>query len=242
MRKSIYTLNLNGEYAPQICAMTYPMLRRYAAKIGAEFHVITEDRFPGWPANYNKLQIYELAKERKDDWSIYFDSDAVIHPDCFDVTDHLPMDTVMHHTSDLGCNRWKYDRFFRRDGRNIGSCGFFCVASSWCREFWKPLTDLSLEEALENISPAVTERNFDLGPEHFLDEYVMSRNVAKYGLKFETFVDLKKRIGDRVEGSYVWHTYLASNEEKVRQIAEVLLTWQTLKQSVKFPDWMTHGR
>jgi hypothetical protein len=46
-------------------------LQAYASKIGAEFRVIRERRFPGWPLDYEKLQIHELAREDGNDWSIY---------------------------------------------------------------------------------------------------------------------------------------------------------------------------
>ena len=36
MRKTLYVLNVEG-YAPQITALTYPLLRYYADRIGAEF-------------------------------------------------------------------------------------------------------------------------------------------------------------------------------------------------------------
>jgi O-methyltransferase len=120
--KGIYTLNI-ANYAPEITALTYPLIERYAEKIGADFYVIDERQYPGWPVVYEKLQIHRLAREHGREWILYFDSDALVHPDLFDVTEHLPKDTVMHNGVDLAGNRWaQYDRFFRRDGRHIGSC------------------------------------------------------------------------------------------------------------------------
>ncbi len=46
IRKTIYTVNI-GDYAPDICALTYPLIQAYANKIGANFHVIRERKFPG---------------------------------------------------------------------------------------------------------------------------------------------------------------------------------------------------
>ncbi|HWB97853.1 MAG TPA: hypothetical protein VG672_14160 [Bryobacteraceae bacterium] len=45
IKKTVYTLNI-GDYAPEICALTYPLMEAYARKIGADFHVIRERKFP----------------------------------------------------------------------------------------------------------------------------------------------------------------------------------------------------
>src|SRR5271167_1374086 len=136
MRKSLWTLNVEN-YAPEITALTYPLLKRYARKIGADFRVITTRKFPEWPVTYEKMQVYEGGKEN--DWNIYIDSDAIVHPDMFDPTDHMGGDTVAHNGRDFAGNRWVYDRFFRRDGRHIGSCNWFTVGSDMCIDLWRPL-------------------------------------------------------------------------------------------------------
>ena len=93
VKKTIYTLNI-GDYAPEICALTYPLIQAYARKIGADFHVIRERKFPEWPIVYEKLQIYELGRKHGNDWNIFVDSDTLINPEMFDVTEHLHKDTV----------------------------------------------------------------------------------------------------------------------------------------------------
>src|ERR1700723_715863 len=130
IRKTLYTLNIDN-YAPEICALTYPLMKNYARKIGAEFCIIDTRLFPEWPAVYEKLQIHQMARGEgfmdptgawvtKDppDWNIFVDSDALISPEFFDVTEQLSKDTVLHNGRDMGGIRWKYDEYFRRDGRN----------------------------------------------------------------------------------------------------------------------------
>lgn len=126
-KKTVFTLNIDN-YAPEITELTYPFLEHYAKRIGADFHVITERRFPGFPPVYEKLQIYRLAQEQANDWNIFFDSDALVHPDTIDFTQHLGKDTVAHNGSDMAAIRWTYDRFFLRDGRNIGSGNWLTIA------------------------------------------------------------------------------------------------------------------
>lgn len=231
MKKVLYTLNVGNSYEPTVTAMTYPLMKRYAAKIGAEFQVISDRKFPSFPVVYEKLQIYDLGREN--DWNIYVDGDALIHPDLFDITEFLPRDTVLHNGRDLANNRWRYDRFFRRDGRHYGSCNWFTVASSWCIELWKPLDDLTMQEAVGNIFLTQSELNSGvMEPSHLLDDYTLSRNIAKYGLKADTFMQMKQRLGDN--GDYLWHMYAISVEEKIKQMREVLIRWGVLKVKLSF--------
>src|SRR6266849_4779454 len=170
MRKTVWTLNIDN-YTPEVTALTYPLLRHYAQKIGADFAIIRERRFPEWPVVYEKLQIFELGQDN--DWNIYLDSDALVHPEMFDPTNHVPSDTVLHNGNDMAGNRWKYDRHFRRDARHIGSCNWFTAAPRDCIDLWRPL-DLKSWEAQANIYPTVQEMNaecFNAG--HLVDDYAL---------------------------------------------------------------------
>jgi hypothetical protein len=229
VKKTVYTLNV-GDYAPEICALTYPLLQAYARKIGAQFHVIRERKFPEWPMDYEKLQIYELAREHGNDWSIYIDSDALVNPEMFDVTDHLHKNTVCHNGKDMAGIRWKYDHYFRRDGRHIGSCNWFAIGSDWCLDLWKPLDDLSPADAIANISITVGERNSgycETG--HLVSDYTLSRNIARFGLKFQTLIELCGRLGWNGPGGqpanpFLFHKYNISNERKVQELLMILST------------------
>lgn len=250
MKKIIWTLNVKGNYSPDIINLTYPLIKKYAHKIGADFNVITERKWPEFPVVYEKLQIYELG--RGNDWNIFIDSDALIHPDFWDVTEMVPRDTVFHVGQDFAPNRWTYDRFFRRDGRNIGSCNWFAAASDWCIDLWTPLDvppdPLTLDEALLRIHPIASElasRRYIRGeknqimpddkglphtvakpiitPEHLIDDYTLSRNIAKYGLQFINLQSIKQRTGD--QGDYFWHLYQISIEEKIEGIKKCLVEW-----------------
>lgn len=222
MKKTVFTLNI-GNYEPEITALTYPFLQAYAEKIGADFHIITERKFPDFPPVYEKLQIFELGRDN--DWNIYFDSDALVHPDLFDVTNHLPKDTVLHWGNDMAGNRWRYDKYFQRDGRHIGSGNWFTVASDWCLDLWRPLDDLTLEEAVKNIFPTVAERNTGIEPAHLIDDYVLSRNIARYGLKFKGFKAIQKELGSDSE-VYFFHNYFLLPEQKVARIREQIEIWE----------------
>jgi len=216
--KVVFTLDI-GNYEPQITELTYPLMQSYARKINAHFCILNERRFPGWPVSYEKMQIFE----RGTDWNLFFDADTLIHPDTIDFTVHMKRDTVYHNSSDMAHLRWKYDEYFLRDGRNIGSGNWLAFASDWCCDLWKPL-EISLEEALENIHPTQEELNGGLTRDHFIDGYTVSRNIAKYGLKFDTIENLLKELGMGDE-RFFWHGYNMTSEQKLLQMKSVLQGW-----------------
>ncbi len=223
LRKTIFTLNI-GDYNPEITKLTRPLLMHFAKKIGADIVDIKERKFPTWPVVYEKLQIYELAQQFGPGWNIYIDSDTLINPDMFDPTDHMSLNTVAHNGKDMAGNRWRYDRFFLRDGRHIGSCNWFAIASHLCVDLWKPLDDLTLEQALDNIFPTVPERNGIIDREHLIDDYTLSRNIAKFGLKHDTVQDICKRMG--FEAGWLWHKYNLAEDQKIGEMREVLKVWR----------------
>ena len=225
MNKALWTLVVDG-YPEEITRRTHPLLKYYARKIGADFRVITKRKFPNFPPECEKLQIYELG--RGYDWNLFLDSDTLVNPDMFDLTEHVSKDTVMHYAADFAGNRWVYDRFFRRDGRNIGDCGWFTLASDWCHEVWEPLTDLTLEEVEARIFPVRCEVAAGITARHCVDGYIVGRNIAKYGLKFKTYLDLLKELG-REGDVYFWHQCLLTKEEKIRDMDIVLKAWGLLK-------------
>jgi hypothetical protein len=224
IKKTIFLLNINN-YAPELTALTYPFIERYAEKIGAGIHIIKERKYPDFPIVYEKLQVYELAQQMENDWNIYIDSDALIHPETIDFTELIPKDVVAQNGTDMGAIRWKSDRFFRRDKRYIGTCNWFTIFSDWCIELYKPIDDMTLPEILASIYPNVAEMNFGMELGHFVDDFVISRNLAKYGLKYTTLKQLEVAHG-LPEASFFWHQYLISTDEKVRQIKEIIKkTW-----------------
>jgi hypothetical protein len=223
----IYLLNIDS-YAPEVTALTYPLIHAWARKIGAEVQMITERRFPGWPVVYEKLQIHRLAQENKADWHIYLDSDALVHPNTPDWTQFLSRDTVAHNGVDHAAIRWRYDEYFLRDGRNVGSCNWNTIASSWCLDLWRPLDDLTCAEAVARITPTHDERRSGvIDAAHLIDDYALSRNIARFGLKVQTLIALEKRLGLDGQGGpgFYHHCYTKSTADKASEYRQVLRDW-----------------
>ena len=215
--KCVWTLNING-FAPEITDVTYPYIKEYAEKIGADFRIISSRTWPDAPATYEKLQLHWLGEQY--DWNIYIDSDALVHPDMFDVTRYIYPDTVMQYGHDIIGTRFKDNKYFRRDTRQISSCNWFTIASSDCLDLWHPLEDMSVQEALANIKPQLKEKA-TCSDGHLLDDYVLSVNIAKYGLRYKTFLDLLKHLHS--EGTQMFfHSHLYTRKEKAYILPRVM--------------------
>lgn len=227
IKKTLFTLNINNNYDKELTDLTYPYLKHYAHKMGADFHVITERKFPDYPVTYEKLQIYELSQQMENDWNIFIDCDALIHPDLMDITVHLPFDHVAHFGEDIASYRWIYDKYFLRDGRHIGSCTWFIVASSWNTELWKPIDDMTLDEIEASILPIRKEILNGITPLRLIEDYVMSRNIAKYGLKYMSFDTILNKFNQTADG-LVYHRYMMPDEEKIVRLKTQMKAWNLL--------------
>lgn len=227
IKKTIYTLDIDNAYYKELTDLTYPYIKKYAHKIGADFHIISERKFPEYPVTYEKLQIYELSQEMENDWNIFIDCDTLIHPDMMDFTVHIPFDHVCHFGEDIASYRWKYDKYFLRDGRHIGSCTWFAIASSWCTEFWKPIDDMTLDEIEASIFPTRKERDAGITPLRLIEDYVVSRNIAKYGLKYISFDSILKNLGQDGQ-ALIFHRYMMPVEEKVVRLKQQMRGWYLL--------------
>lgn len=215
--RCVWTLNIDN-YAPEITAVTYPWIKYYADKIDADFRIINERKWPGAPTTYEKLQLFTEGEAY--DWNIYIDSDALIHPDMFDVTRHIKPDTVLQYGSDLAGTRWKDDKYFRRDTRQLSSCNWFTVASSDCLDLWHPLEDLTVEDALKNTRAQLKEAP-TCSDGHLIDDYVLSRNIARYGLHYRTFLDLLHFL-KMDNAQFMFHTHLFTRKEKAYILPRVM--------------------
>ncbi len=225
-KKIIYLLNIDN-YAPEITAITYPLIERYAKKIGAEIIQITERKFPDFPPVYEKFQIYELCKQNPADWYIYIDSDAVLHPDLFDITAVISKDTVFQVGTDFSPVRSKPNNFMLRDGRWIGTCNWFTVFSDWCIDLFNPDIGMTREEILEHCFVTNLE-HFIFDRKHLIDDYILTSNVARYGLKRKDWTTLVKELGYPEYNDFFYHEYLIPTDEKIIRLRDKAAQWTSI--------------
>lgn len=171
MKKAIWVVNVD-DYFPELCELTRPTIKNYARKIGADYNEITERKYPEYPPTYEKLQLHGLAADYH--WNILSDMDNLIHRNMFDVTEFLDPRVVGFFSSFDANNMFHVEKdiYFQRDGRNVGIATGFVVSSWMTHDLWTPL-EYGVEKAKE-----MTKRWF------IIDEFCISRNLARFGLKF----------------------------------------------------------
>lgn len=212
--KTIYVLNIDN-YLPEITSITYPLIRDYCKRIGAEFIEIKDRKFKDYPITYEKLQIYELGKNS--DWNIYIDSDVLISPYLQDITNDVNHNTVIIKDGFKADLKFPINSYLLRDGRNFGVSGCLIACSNICHDFWRPI-EISSEEMINNIM--ISEENIQKGltKGHYSDEYAFTMNVARFGLKC---IGLKKW-----EHEFIYHPYDYDNQEdKLNDLKRVLREW-----------------
>ena len=185
MRKLIHVVNINN-FFPELFALTSPTIRSYAERNGYMINMITERKFPDYPINYEKMQVYEDGKDA--DVNILCDADMLIHPQFPDVTTFLQRDSIAF--NDNYNISWKYHvdriKYFMRDGRDVGIATNFVVSSDLTHDVWEPLS-LSQKDIEDLAKKENTESENDpsqRGWGHYADEFALSYNMAKYGLKY----------------------------------------------------------
>jgi hypothetical protein len=222
-KKLCVTLAVDG-YAPSITELTFPLMKHWCFKHGYEFVVISERKHPEWPPVMEKFQCYDIIQAAQAEKLIFYDADALIHPDFFDPFEHIPLDHCFHNGHDM-CNlRWDIskDRFFKRDGRMLAGGNWLTGATCLTYDIWAPHDDITIEQAIKNIHPVVSELKTVIEPSHLVDDYLTSRNIAKYGLKFAEIRHLCEKLG---VPAYLWHNYVVGIEEKVLQMQNALADW-----------------
>jgi len=122
------------------------------------------------------------------------------------------------------------DPYFLRDSRKVGSCNWWAMASDWCLDLWRPPDDLTLEEATARISLTIEERlKGQMEPSHLIDDFLLSRNVARFGLKFTTVGDIIDNLRGNghprgLNNPYLWHQYNMPAREKAQKMLAILST------------------
>jgi len=254
MKKTIYTLNIDN-YEPEIWDLCLPYMKMYAHKIGADIFVISDRKISDKFAGLEKFQIYELGKEHKNDWNIFIDPDCLIHPDFFDVTALLTKDTTAAFSvHDFSPVRFRADEYFLRDGRFYGKGNWFAVFSDWCLDYYHPLDDITLEEAMANCFPVIEEltSNKPMSGHNMVEDYIVSRNIARYGLKHTLVSELIRKHGrdinyvastvmnvngqQMMNSGPVFHVYQQVGEQKVVMMHKQLKAWGLTPVSVTVPE------
>lgn len=168
----VHTLNINN-YFPELTNLTLPTIDRFCKKINADLNIITSRKFPQYYILAEKLQVYEDGLNY--DYNIFLDLDILVHPNCYNpFNNNIPYNSVAFKDSYHADKQLQPDIYFKRDGRNVGISGCAIFSNKFTHDLWKPINDLTVEQINNNI----------LQKRKIVDEYTLSRNLAKYCLKY----------------------------------------------------------
>jgi alpha-N-acetylglucosamine transferase len=169
MKKAVFTVIVDN-YKPDMCAQTIPTIKAYADKISADYIIIDKRTYPDFPPTYEKMQIYELGQGY--DFCILIDADFIIDKNAPDFTVGILPNYVGVMEAFNADNMFEMDEYFKQDGRNIGLVSNFVITDKNTHRLWEPL-GIEWAEAKKK-----TKREF------IIDEYTISRNLAKYKFNF----------------------------------------------------------
>jgi hypothetical protein len=172
MSKCIHVVNI-GNYLPEVWSVTYPRIKRYADRIGADLNLITQRKYPDWNILYEKLQVYRDGAGY--DWNLLLDVDILIHTKFPDFTTlchpyHVGFNDNFHASEFFDTER---NIYFKRDGRNVGIATNAVIACRHTHDLFRPL-DYTASEA----------KSFLLHQKSHVDEFAFSENLARFGLRY----------------------------------------------------------
>ena len=187
-KKQIITMRI-WDYNPPFLRYTLPLLKWYAEKCRAEFRVIDKAVFNEKSITYEKFQVYEMAKGY--DWTFFLDADALVHPDSADFTAAVTKDVVLFHGMDMSLTRFAPNDWTNRSQQVNGACTWCVLCSDWTRDIWHPMQETTFDDCLRNIHPTVAElKSGCCPPEHLIDDYIVTTNIARYGLNAKTMMEV----------------------------------------------------
>jgi hypothetical protein len=180
MKKACVHVVVINDWFPELCALSLPLIEKWAKNIGADFNLITTPKFPDYPANYERFQIYEAGVQYQ--WNINIDADFIINPDMEDVTENDPM--IVRAEAHMNAEYFFHlNHYFARDGRNIGMSDNFILSSMYTHDVWTPLA-----------MPYDMAKNFCKLDPRQVSEFAVSLNIARYGLKCSGCVKDKSKL------------------------------------------------
>lgn len=180
MKKACVHVVVINNWFPELCALTLPLIEEWASNIKADFNLITKPKFEGWPANYERFQIWEQGREYF--WNINIDADFIVNPELEDVTDNDP--AIVRAEAYMNASTFFHENhYFLRNGRNVGMSDNFILSSQWTHDVWTPL-DMTYDEAKLHC----------IRDPRQVSEFAVTLNIARFGLKCSGAVKDKSKL------------------------------------------------
>lgn len=217
MKKVIHIVNIN-DFFPELFRLTHPTITHYAKKYDYTINLITERKFSDYPIHYEKLQVYEDGKEN--DINVLLDADMLIRPDMPDFMQICKQDHVAYNDGYHISTRFYTDRikYFLRDGRDLGVATSCVVSSQLTHDLWEPI-DLTTQQITELAIPKKSDPEWERGCAHYIDEFALSYNIAKYGLKIHGI------CAEDWQRPYLCHVGTGDKEKSIKLAQKFISDW-----------------
>lgn len=231
MKKLLVTLNI-GDYDKEITELTFPYMREYAKNIGADFHIITERKFPDFPLMLEEFQMYEFSQTY--DWIIFLDADCLINPKGIDLTTLVEEDRVLIAKYNPPTHHFHPENIEGHYNLKYYAPFFFLVFHQNSKNCVKPYENpfdyyehINLNSTYPemknymNIRTHLTEKEIK---DTLIDEFLLTLNLHRYNIKTASLVE------DFPELSIIAHTsdareikiqYLKNSIKKLKTIHSI---------------------
>lgn len=214
--KCVHVVNIDN-FFPELWKMTYPTIKEYADRINANLNIITTRQYPQFHINYEKMQVWEDGEAYE--WNFLVDADVLIHKDFPDFSTIVPEHHVGFNDNYYASEKFNIDNYaeFLRDGRNVGIASNAVITHWTTHDLFKP-----------EVTPW-ERQNVCKVRQGDIDEFNLSFNLAKYGLKYcgITWEDWQRY--------YFVHIGTGDQQEALRLANRVLTTWKNDEQNSRVP-------
>lgn len=208
MKKILHLVNI-GDFFPELFSLSFPTVQAYAERCGYEINLITERKFPEFHINYEKMQVWEDGKDA--DINLLIDADVLIHPQFPDVKDIVPPHHIAFNDNYNASSKFNLNDYFLRDGRDVGIASNFVVSYRSTHDLWRPL-EITPDEG----------RRITFVREGDIDEYCISQNMSKYGLRYTGIT------WEPWQREFLIHTGTGDKPLALRMAHEALDKWKNL--------------
>lgn len=214
MSKCIHVVNIDN-FFPELWEMTYPTIKAYADRIDSNLNIITTRQFPQFHINYEKMQVWEDGEAYK--WNFLVDADVLIHKDFPDFSTIVPPYHIGFNDNYHASSKFNIDNYaeFLRDGRNVGIASNAVITHWTTHDLFKP-----------EVTPW-ERQNVCKVRQGDIDEFNLSFNLAKYGLKYCGIT------WEEWQRYYFVHIGTGDKQEALRLAKHVLDTWKNDEQNIR---------
>ena len=215
LKRKLHVVYIN-DFFPELWKLTLPSIEAYADKHGYELNIISKRKFPEWHINYEKMQVYEDGMDC--DVNLLVDADILIHPQYPDLLGLCPPNWISVMDAYYASEKLLLNKDFLRDGRDMGIASNFVFSGALTHDLYKPL-EITPEEG----------REITLFREGDIDEYCLSKNMARYGIKYCGVVaHTNPKITEKLKQLIV-HTGTGNREYALHLAQQTVEKWKTFR-------------